>query len=187
MARPTRLRLLDERPIPDRPEDVVAVATEVAQFPPQPDRLSDSTAEAIIAELKARAATAENAAAEARANQQKAEQTTEAVRKVALDKIAEVEQQRDAATLAATGKADERKQSMAVATALSLSILRQIAGELVKIFSWLPALGALLGGFWLFDRSLAAPSPQTLVALALYGLVVVAPAAVLTLRGRTNA
>lgn len=193
MARPARLRLLEERPVPERPEDVAVIATEVAQAPVQIERLSSGDADAIISELKSQVALAQTSAAEARKGQQDAEQTVQAIREAALKKIAETEQQAAAArqeavaaAQASVAKTDERKQSVAVATAVSLGLMRQIAAELVKIFAWFPALGALLGGFWLFDRSLIEPSPQTLIALALYGLVVVAPASLLTLRSRVT-
>lgn len=188
MPRPTRLRLLQELPAtPPHEEDETAPAPVVLASP-----IAPSEAEAVIAQLRLEADLAirqrnEMAAAQRQAatDAQQAQATVEALKTEALSRIGAVERERDEARQALTEKTDDRKRMAAMATAVSLGLLQQFTAELVKLAAWVPALAALAGGIWLF-WSCAAPSPTTatLIALALYGPVIMMPAALLTWRRR---
>lgn len=182
MTRPTRLRLLDERPaIPDRAEDAAAPApVSVHQIPAE-------DASAIIAQLRAEAAQAvqerDAAVATAEKVKQETSATLEAVGAQARQHIAQVEGERDAARAELQTQKADRKETVAVATAVGLNMLQKAMAEAAKLTAWVPLLGSLLGGFWLFDDTVADPAPRTLVGLALYGAVVVLPAVLVTLKG----
>lgn len=186
MPRPRALRVVSERPAtPPRPEDLAAIAP-VAQ----------AAGADVLAELRRVAAERDEARADAAAAIQRGQEISEAAQRHVTDantraeaaqtaaqnavKTATVETQNVRADLA---KAIEgQKQTGAVATAIVLGIVKQIIEAVGKSLVWLPSLGALVGGFVLFQRGLASPTAMTLTALALYGGVVVAPAVLLTLR-----
>lgn len=188
MARPRKLVLVDERPVvPIRPEDNDAPA-------PVQETVPAGEAAALIRQLQEEKElalrqrneamqAADRRISEADAAAKSASETIEALRKEAIARLGSLQQERDQARAEATEAKSEKQKTAAVATAVSLGLVRHIIGEAAKIASWFPALGALLGGFWLFDRTVAAtPSAQTLVELALYGAVVVAPAVLVTVK-----
>lgn len=185
MPKPTRLKLIDERPaVPLREEDAAAASP----VPPAARVVATDEAEAIIRQLRADADAANlrvhDVEVAAKAKVDEAAQTVEALAVQAKERISEVERERDAALTVAHSRVEERKQATAVATAVSLGLLQKITAECSKIAVWLPSLGALFGGWWLFNGSVSQPSPQTLMELGLYGLVVVLPASILTLKVR---
>lgn len=187
MPRPRGLRVVSERPaVPPRPEDLAATAP----VPPQAPQASGAD---ILDELRRQAA---QALAERDAAIQRGEQISEAAQRHVAEANARTEAVRAEAQGAVKAAGAEtqavradlvkavegQKQTGAVATAIVLGIVKQIIEALGRCCVWAPALGALIGGFWLFARALAQPSPLVLVTLALYGGVVVAPAVLLTLR-----
>lgn len=185
MPKPRALRIVSERPaMPPRPEDLAATAPVPVAPPPGPDVLAELRRQRDEAVANANAAmqrgqeiseAAQRHVSEANARAEAAQtQATERVKQVAL------ETQTVRADLAKAVEA--QKQTGAVATAVVLGIVKQIIEALGRCLTWLPALGSLGGGFWLFAKALAQPTPLALVALALYGGVVVAPASLLTLR-----
>lgn len=189
MPRPSRLKLVDERPVPVREIDDAVAEPPVAAM----QQVSEGEAAAIIdqlrreVELQTRRANEVTAAAaeagqKARADLDAANQTTAALRDQALTRIGEVEQERNAAVAAVAKSQEDRRQTAAVAAAVGLGLLQKAAAEVGRLAAWVPALGSLLGGWCLFNRIIAAPSLPSLGALALYGVVVVGPAVLVTLK-----
>lgn len=183
MARPTQLRVMSERPLPGEVEEGSPMAdARRAARPTTPTANADDGAR-VVAYLQQQLAqkteevatlrtTVEKTAADAQEQIEHAyTQATEAVRKVDGRRIEAEKQAAQASVLA--------QQRGAYFTTLALGFLRQTADKLAWLAAFLigrvPALGALYGGYLLWQSSLPSLSSLTLTALALYGLLIVLP------------
>lgn len=194
MPRKTELKLLSERPVPERGESDDRRVIEA--FPAPPPAPVDNTLaedvleilrkshERIASEVQQVRATAGVAVERADAATNRIA-TIEAVVQASAEKTAEVEK-----NVATAGQAmlsqvsqlmtqdrSQARQMAAAGLAAGLGALgERLARALIFAIERLPALLALAAAIWLWNRILPDPQPLQLVALGLFGAVVIAPA-----------
>jgi hypothetical protein len=188
MPRPTKLRMLSERPVSlvDPAEDERSV---IEAFPRQVTDTTMNQADADLLELLRRShdrMTGEVAQATTVA--------TEAMNRV--DGMADGVRALLARTEAAEAKTEQvghaaisaLKENAAAVRTSAREKLTATAGVLSRLSAFaidrLPALAALGSAFWLWRDTLSNPTPIQLVALGLYGACVIGPA--VWLSARTN-
>lgn len=193
MARPTSLRILNERPIPT--EDAELAFSDrrptVEAFPsrePPPAPEGNSDAEAILEVLRKSHDRISGEVRQATDVASAALERADALRSTLDDLRTRTESaERHTETVAAATHDQLRRNELAMGT-LAGDRATKAAAVLSRLSSFafdrLPALLALGSAFWLWRGTLADPQPMQLAALALYGTCVIGPAVYLGLKGR---
>ena len=203
MPRKTSLRLLSERVVPDDGED--GERSVIEAFPSAPAVADPVLADDILDilrkshekfEVEARQATAVATAAVERVDSALTRiEATEGLVKATAAKTEQIEQGVATATQSVVGQVSalleaDRKESKVKAAniALGLDALgERLSQVLIFLIGRLPALLALAAAIWLWHGVLDDPKPLQLVALGLFGAVVIAPAMWLGGWGKKNA
>lgn len=185
MARKTQLRLLSERPAPEGDQDERRV---IDAFPAPPPPVNDQLSadvleilrkhnERVEGELRQTTALATAAIERVDGVVGRVEATEGVVQAIAA-KTDQVEKGAQAAGQAILSQvselvsADRMHARRQIAAASILAGLQSLGSRLAVA----PALLALVAAVWLWSQILADPKPLQLIALALFGAVVVAPA-----------
>lgn len=204
VAKPTRLRILDQRPAEDGDDDdrPVTQAFPVVSAPAVAP--NSPLAEDVLAILRRGVDRAEQAANHAQAVASAAIETaakndatlsilgertaTIDARTAAVEEKAQVIGERAMAAIAESGKSGmAARQAAAAVTAGALKISVQMVCQLLAYaLDRLPMLLALAAAVWLWARVLDDPTVLRLIGLGLFGALVIAPALWLSAR-RANA
>ncbi len=179
MARPTRLKLLGERPValPDGDPDTRTVAEAFTNGGAPPPVTDAVLAEDILALLRQSNERMQGAVSQVTAVANHAVERAEGAEKMAH----EVADRQTAVATVARVAAQKADAAIDVRRQLAGVTARQLSATLASLVTFLvdraPAIMALIGGWLLWQDTLVDPSPMKLIGLALYGVCVVGPAA----------